>query len=75
MALSASRLSLAIRTALGARAWVDPDGPELESFCDDIANAVIAEIVANGIVTVPGTGLTAPPSGGPVTGVAIGTIS
>jgi hypothetical protein len=67
MALSASRLSAAIRAKLGARAW-SADGPELTAFCNDLAEAIITEITVNAVV-VPVL-LLAPPgtAGGPVTG-------
>ena len=40
-----------------------------------IATAVVAQIQASATVTVtvPGLGLTSPPGGGPVTGIAAGT--
>jgi hypothetical protein len=40
------------------------------------ADAIIAHFKANALLNVPGTGLVAPPSGGPVTGASVtGTIS
>jgi hypothetical protein len=69
MALSASRLSGALRSAFVARGWVD-DGPELTQFCDDVAAAIVTEITGHAVV--PSLGLIAPPgtAGGPVTGSA-----
>lgn len=70
MALSASRLATAIKTALTARSWVVP-GAELDAFCTDLATAIVTEITANAVV--PALGLIAPPgtAGGPVTGSAV----
>jgi hypothetical protein len=72
MALSASRLSAAIRANLVARTWA-VDGPELTAFCDDLASAIVTEITAH--ATVPALGLISPPGtvGGPVTGSAVVT--
>lgn len=69
MALSASRLSAALRTKLVAHAWA-ADGAELTAFCDDLASAIVTEITTN--AEVPALGLIAPPgtAGGPVTGEA-----
>jgi hypothetical protein len=74
MALSAPRLSLAIKTAFLARSWI-ANGPELTQFCDDLATAIITEITGNAVVPVPGTGLVAPVGGGPVTGAAVGSVT
>lgn len=76
MSLLASRLSAAIRAALAGEDYCGGDTPELGSFCDCIADAVVAEITAHAAVTVtvPALGLVAPGGpGGPVTGAATGT--
>lgn len=67
MALSASRLSAAIRAGLLANSNSHAvNNAQLTALCDEIAAAVLAEITANAVV-IP-TLLVAPPSGGPVTG-------
>lgn len=72
MPLSSSRLSLAIKTGMLANPnSYAVDNPALTAMCDEIAAAVVAEIVANALV-LP-TLLVAPPSGGPVTGTGIVT--
>lgn len=76
MALSASRLSAAMKSALLGQEWAK-DGPELVALCDAIASTVVDEIVANALVAVPAAGLIAPGgmSPAPVTGAAVGSVS
>jgi len=72
MGLDAARLSLAIKTGMLANPnSYAVDNPALTAMCDEIAQAVIAEIVSFGVV-LPLL-LVAPPGGGPVTGT--GTIA
>lgn len=79
MALSASVLSNLIKTQrlAGNPAAMVEDNAALQKDCDAIAAAVVAHIVAAGVVTVPALGIAAPPgtAGGPCTGVATGSIA
>lgn len=71
MAMNGTTLGTAIAAAVGV---VDPVA--VAHFVT-LATVIVAHIQTNAVVsttdTVPGTGLAAPPGGGPVTGVAAGT--
>ena len=69
MPLSAPGLSAAIKAKLVARGWFNNDA-DGQAFCDDLAGAIVAYLVAN--TSVIPTLLVAPGGGGPVTGT--GTI-
>jgi len=77
MALSKSVLSAAMRekflSGMTGTGFHAVDGPDLTSFCDAIADAVVTHITGSAVV-MP-TALLAPPgtAGGPVTGT--GTIT
>lgn len=71
MALSSSRLASSIRSKLLANpASGALDNAALTAFCNAIAEAVVSEFTTNAVVSPTGAPvpLTAPPTGGPVTG-------
>lgn len=71
MALSASRLKADLKARIIARRGTPADMAQLDGFCEDVANAIVAEITGfavvpagqsvttpdtiNGTVTTPGT--------------------
>jgi hypothetical protein len=65
MSLSAPRLELLIKAAFAASGA--PPSAALNSLSSMLASAIVAEIAQATVVPLPG--LTAPPGGGPVTGV------
>jgi len=71
MPMTGSGLFNEVKAALGAAE--DPDLQEAALL--PICNAIVSYIQANAAVAVPALGLVAPPTGGPVTGAAQGTIS
>jgi len=71
MALSASRLANSIRNKMLANPVIGAlDSEALTGLCQAIAAAVVEEITENAVVSPAGgpPPLTAPPTGGPVTG-------
>lgn len=70
--LDATRLGAALKTALVATGAM-ANNAQATSVCNAIASAIITEITTNAIVSPAGlpTPLTAPPSGGPVTGTGV----
>lgn len=82
MALSKTVLSTALQAKLTARGWGKlPDGtanPALVELCDDIADAVVAHITANAVVTVPlgvAVQVAVPAGTGATTAPGIGSVS
>ncbi len=71
MALNATTLGAAIRSAILSKGEGITDNAATTALCDAIAEAVVAHITANAVV--PALGLIAPPGtgGGPVTGSAV----
>lgn len=72
MSLDASRLSLAIATAMQVPAINAQPGAALTALCDAIATAMVNEIT-NHAVVLPGSTLLSAGMGSPVTGV--GTVA
>lgn len=76
MPTSATRLAAAIKAKriakLGARIVQNAD---LDEDCSAIAEAVLEELLAFGVVEVNPLGLTTGPTGGPVIGVCTGSIT
>lgn len=47
MALSASRLKAGIKANIVARRGAPDDDAQLDGFCEDVANAIVAEITGH----------------------------
>lgn len=59
MALSAARLKADLKSRIIARRGAPDDPVQLDGFCEDVANAIVAEIT--GFATVPaGISVTTP---------------
>jgi hypothetical protein len=76
MALVAATLSSALQTVDTQMYNAAKDGnPWTSAQYRDAESAAIMDFIKTASVSVPGTGLIAPPTGGPVTGSASGSVS
>lgn len=73
MPITKASLSTRIVSAMTAEKGTPADATKLKEFADAVAEAVVAEITQNGVITTVVTGSSA--SGGPVTGSGTGTIA